>query len=219
MKYKIILASASKRRSKILKECGIPHRVVISNVPEKIDHKRGARFNVLRNARVKAEKIADRYRQGFGITKYSRCTAKIAQSNFLVIGADTVVLSGKRLIGKPKTAKEARSLLGTFSGKTILVYTGLYVIDVKKGKSASGIDVSKVRVRRLSREKQDKFIKISGPYDKAGGFSIEGPGAFIFDNIEGSFYNVLGLPVMKLYKLFEKLGVDLLGMEDTHARI
>ena len=193
MKYKIILASASKRRSKILKECGIPHRVVISNVPEKMDHKRGARFNALHNARVKAEKIADRYRQGF------------------VIGADTVVLSGKRLIGKPKTAKEARSLLRTFSGKTILVYTGLYVIDVKKGKSASGIDVSKVRVRRLSREKQDKFIKISGPYDKAGGFSIEGPGAFIFDNIEGSFYNVLGLPVMKLYKLFEKLGVDFLG--------
>ncbi len=134
MKYKIILASASKRRSKILKECGIPHRVVISNVYEKMDHKKGARFNALRNARIKAENIAGRCKQGFGITKYSRCTAKIAQSNFLVIGADTVVLSGKRLIGKQKTAKEARSLLRTFSGKTIFVYTGLYVIDVKKKK-------------------------------------------------------------------------------------
>ncbi len=193
MKYKIILASASNRRSKILKECGIPHRVVISNVLEKMDHKRGARFNVLYNARAKAKKVAARYRQGF------------------VIGADTVVLSGKRLIGKPKTAKEARSLLRTFSGKTILVYTGLYVIDVRKGKSASGIDVSKVRVKRLSREKQDKFIKISGPYDKAGGFSIEGPGTFVFDNIEGSFYNILGLPMIKLDELFEKLGVDFLG--------
>ena len=192
MKYKIILASASKRRSKILKECGIPHRVIISNVPEKIDHKRGAEFNVLHNARVKAERIADRYKEGF------------------VIGADTVVLSGKRLIGKPKTRKEARSLLGAFSGKTILVYTGLYVIDVKKQKSASGIDVSKVRVKRLSRKKIDKFLKIAGPHDKAGGFSIEGPGAFIFDDIEGSFYNVLGLPMMKLDELFEKLSVDLL---------
>ena len=84
--------------------------------------------------------------------------------NGLVIGADTVVLSGKRLIGKPKTAKEARSLLSAFSGKTILVYTGLYVIDVKKGKSASGIDVSKVHVKRLSRQKQDKFIRMSGLY-------------------------------------------------------
>ncbi|MCK4463379.1 MAG: septum formation protein Maf [Candidatus Omnitrophica bacterium] len=193
MKYKIILASASKRRSKILKECGIPHRVVASNVPEKMDHKMGAKLSVLHNARVKAEKIATRYKEGF------------------VIGADTVVLLEKRLIGKPKTPKEARSFLKTFSGKTILVYTGLCVIDVKKRKSAKGIDVSKVRVKRLSRKKIYEFVKIAGPNDKAGGFSIEGPGAFIFDNIEGSFYNILGLPMMKLDELFEKLGVDLLS--------
>ncbi|MBL7170842.1 MAG: septum formation protein Maf, partial [Candidatus Omnitrophica bacterium] len=161
MKHKIILASASKRRSKILKECGIPHRVVVSNVLEKMDHKRGAKFNVFYNARVKAEKIADRpprgYKEGF------------------VIGADTVVVVGKHLIGKPKTRKEARALLNAFSGKTIVVYTGLCVIDVKKRTSASGIDVSKVRVKRLSRKKIDKFVKIAGPHDKAGGFSIEGP--------------------------------------------
>ncbi|NQV04558.1 MAG: Maf family protein, partial [Candidatus Omnitrophica bacterium] len=78
MKHKIILASASKRRSKILKECGIEHTVVISNILEKMDHKKGARLNVLYNARLKAEKVADRYRKGF------------------VIGADTVVLLGKR---------------------------------------------------------------------------------------------------------------------------
>jgi septum formation protein len=192
MKYKIILASASKRRSKILKACGITHRVVISNTLEKMDHKRGARFNVLHNARVKAKKIAGRYRQGF------------------IIGADTVVLLGKRLIGKPKTRKEARALLEAFSAKTILVYTGLCVIDAKKGKSASGLDVSKVRVRRLSRKEIDKFINVAGPHDKAGGFSIEGPGAFVFDNIEGSFYNILGLPMMKLEQLFKKLGMNLL---------
>ena len=192
MKYRIILASASKRRSKILKECGIAHRVVVSNVPEKMDHKRGARFNVLRNARAKAEAIADRHRSGF------------------IIGADTVVLLKKRLIGKPKTRKEAQVLLKAFSGKTIVVYTGLWVIDVKKRKSASGIDVSKIHLRRLSRKEIDKFVKISGPHDKAGGFSIEGPGAFIFDNIEGSFYNILGLPMMKLDELFKKLGVGLL---------
>ncbi|MEA3328121.1 MAG: Maf family protein [Candidatus Omnitrophota bacterium] len=193
MKHKIILASASKRRSKILKECGILHRVVISNILEKMDHEKGVKFNVLHNARAKAETIAGRYKEGF------------------VIGADTVVLSGKRLIGKPKTKKEARSLLRVFSGKIILVYTGLCVIDAKKEKSASGVSVSKVRVKRLSRKKMDEFLKIAGPHDKAGGFSIEGPGVFIFDNIEGSFYNVLGLPMMKLDELFKKLGVDLLS--------
>ena len=190
--HKIILASASKRRSKILTECGISHKVVISNASEKMDHEKGAKSNVLHNARIKAEKIAGKYKQGF------------------IIGADTVVVLGKRLIGKPKTKKEAISFLKAFSAKTILVYTGLCVIDVKKGKSASGIDVSKIRLKKLSPKKIANFVKVAGPYDKAGGFSIEGPGAFIFDNIEGSFYNILGLPMMKLNQLFEKLDVNLL---------
>ena len=190
---RIILASASKRRSKILEECGIPHRVVKSGVFEKMDRKKGAKFNVLHNARIKAEKIAGRYKKS------------------IIIGADTVVLLGKRIIGKPKTRKEAKSLLRAFSGKTILVYTGLYVVDSKTGKSASAVDISSVRVRKLPREEINKFVKIAGPHDKAGGFSIEGPGALIFDNIKGSFYNVLGLPMIKLSELFRKIGVDLLG--------
>jgi septum formation protein len=192
MKHEVILASASRRRSKILKRCGIPHRVVISNVPEKMDHARGARYNVLYNAGVKAGAIAKRYRRGF------------------IIGADTVVLLGKRLIGKPKTKREARRLLAAFSGKTILVYTGLCVIDARSGRSARGVDVSKIRVKKLSRRTIDRFVKRAGPHDKAGGFSIEGPGTFIFDCIEGSFYNILGLPMMKLNELFERLGAGLL---------
>ncbi len=192
MKYKIILASASKRRSKILKECGIAHRVDVSNACEKMDCKRGARFSVLHNAQAKAEKISDRYKEGF------------------IIGADTVVLLGKRLIGKPATKRQAKSFLKAFSGKTLFVYTGLCVIDAKKGKSVTAVDISKVYVRKLLTGEIDKFVRIAGPHDKAGGFSIEGPGTFIFDNIEGSFYNILGLPMMKLDELFRKLGVDLL---------
>ncbi len=191
MKHRIILASASKRRSRILRECGIPHRVLVSGAPEKMEHKKGARFNALCNARGKAQRIA--YRQGEGF----------------IIGADTIVLLGKRLIGKPKTGKEAKRLLKAFSAKTILVYTGLCVIDAAKGKSACAVEVSKIRVKKLSRKEINEFVKIAGPHDKAGGFSIEGPGAFIFDNVEGSFYNILGLPPAKLHELFEKLGVDL----------
>ncbi|MDX1778898.1 MAG: Maf family protein [Thermodesulfobacteriota bacterium] len=194
MKHSIILASASKRRSKILKECGIKHKVAVSNVPEKMDNKRGARFNVLHNARVKAEKIAADYKEGY------------------IVGADTVVLLGRQLIGKPKTKGEAKSFLKSFSGKTLLVYTGLCVIDAKTGKLVTGVDKSKVWVRKLSQGEIDRFVKIAGPHDKAGGFSIEGTGTFIFDNIRGSFYNILGLPMMKLDELFRELGVDLLGL-------
>jgi septum formation protein len=194
MKHSIILASASKRRSKILKECGIKHRVAVSNAPEKMDHKRGIRFNVLHNARIKAEKIAARQKEGY------------------IIGADTVVLLGRQLIGKPKTKGEAKAFLNLFSGKTLLVYTGLWVIDAKKGKSVSGVDKSRIWVRELSKGEIDKLVNIAGPYDKAGGFSIEGTGTFIFDNIKGSFYNILGLPMMKLDKLFRELGVNLLDL-------
>ena len=192
MHHTIILASASRRRSKILKECGIAHRVAVSNACEKMDCKKGARCTVVHNARAKAETVAERYKDGF------------------IIGADTLVLLGKQLIGKPKTKNEAVLFLKAFSGKTLSVYTGLCVIDAKKGTSVTAADVSRVCVRKLSPEEIDAFVKIAGPHDKAGGFSIEGPGTFIFDNISGSFYNILGLPMMKLDHLFRKLGVDLM---------
>ena len=192
MKYRIILASASKRRSKILGECGIKHEVIVSGVTEGIDNKKSAKITVLLNAQAKSKKVASRYRTGF------------------IIGADTIVLAGKRLLGKPKTKKEAKEFLKLFSGKTLSVYTGLCVIDAKSGIAVSAAEKSKIYVRKLSTKEINRFVKIAVSNDKAGGFSIEGPGTFIFDNIQGSFYNILGLPMAKLNSLFQKLGVDLL---------
>lgn len=192
MKYKIILASASKRRTEILKECGIKHKVVISGFTEKIDNKKSPKINVLLNAQAKGKKVASRYKTGF------------------IIGADTIVLVGKRLLGKPKTKKEAKGFLKLFSGKTLFVYTGLCVIDAKRGVAVSAVEESKIYVRKLSEKEINRFVKIAVSHDKAGGFSIEGPGTFIFDNIQGSFYNILGLPMHKLNHLFKKLGFDLL---------
>ncbi len=192
MKYRIILASASKRRAKILKECGIKHKVVISGVYEQIDNKKSAKINVLFNAQAKAKKVASKYKGGF------------------IIGADTIVLIGKRLLGKPKTKKEAKVFLKRFSGKTLFVYTGLCVIDAKRQVAVSAVEKSRIYVRKLSAKEINRFVKIAVSDDKAGGFSIEGPGTFIFDNIQGSFYNILGLPMARLNHLFKKLGVDLL---------
>ena len=192
MKHRIILASGSKRRSKILKECGIKHKVVVSRAFEQIDNKKSAKINVLFNAQAKAKKVASKYKAGF------------------VIGADTIVLAGKRLIGKPKTKKEAKEFLKLFSGKEIFVYTGLCVIDTKSQIAVSAVEKSKIYVRKLSPKEIERFVKIAISHDKAGGFSIEGAGTFIFDNIQGSFYNILGLSMARLNDLFMKLGVDLL---------
>jgi len=195
----IILASNSKRRHEILVSCGIRHKVVPSNAVEYMTISRLPEQVVMINARIKAEIVAKRFKSGY------------------VIGADTVVLIGggrgrplQKIIGKPKNAKHAKKMLKEMSGKTIRVYTGLCVIDVKKENLISDYEKSLVTVKKLKDKEIPGYFKLLGPYDKAGGFSIEGPGSFIFDNIKGSYFNVLGLPTAKLKEMFEKLGVDIL---------
>lgn len=144
------------------------------------------------NARIKAQAVAKKVKSG------------------CVIGADTVVLLGARIIGKPKNASSAKKMLKEMSGKTISVYTGLCVIDVKRSALIADYEKSLVTVKKLASKDIPRYFKLLGPYDKAGGFSIEGPGSFIFDNIKGSYFNVLGLPTAKLLEMFKKLGVDIL---------
>ena len=188
----IILASNSKRRHEILALCGIKHKVVASNAVEYMTVSRLPEQVAMINGRIKAEAVAKRFKSGY------------------VIGADTVVLVGKEIIGKPKNAKHAKKMLKEMSGKTISVYTGLCVIDIKKEKLISDYEKSLVTVKKLKTKEIPAYFKLLGPYDKAGGFSIEGVGSFIFDDIKGSYFNVLGLPTAKLKEMFEKLGVSIL---------
>ena len=189
---KIILASGSKRRHQILASCGIRHRVVPSNAAEYMYVSKLPEQVAMINARIKAETIAEKNRSGF------------------IIGADTVVLLGSKIIGKPGDAGHAKKMLREMSGRTIAVYTGLCVIDAAKRKALSDYEKSLVTVKKLASSDVSKYFKLLGPYDKAGGFSIEGPGSFIFDDIKGSYFNVLGLPTAKLQGMFKKLGVDIL---------
>ncbi|MFC1620664.1 Maf family protein [Candidatus Omnitrophota bacterium] len=184
----IILASGSKRRSKILSSCRIKHRVIVSSAKESMKGKLPSAV-AIKNACLKAQSI---------------------KSSGYIIGADTVVLLGKSIIGKPRNAAHAKSMLKAMSGKTIAVYTGLCVIDTGNKKMVTGYERSEVKVKRIRPSEISRYFKLLGPYDKAGGFSIEGVGSFIFDDIKGSYFNVLGLPMAKLKELFEKLGVDIL---------
>ena len=188
----IILASNSKRRHEILALCGIKHKVVASNAVEYMTVSRLPQQVAMINARIKAEAVAKKFKSGY------------------VIGADTVVLLGKKIIGKPRNAKHAKKMLKEMSGKTISVYTGLCVIDIKKENLISDYEKSLVTVKKLKTKEIPAYFKLLGPYDKAGGFSIEGVGSFIFDDIKGSYFNVLGLPTAKLKEMFEKLGVSIL---------
>ena len=188
----IILASSSKRRREILTSCGIKHKVVPSNAVEYMTVSRFPEQVAMINARIKAETVTKKFKSGY------------------IIGADTVVLLGKKIIGKPKNAAHAKNMLKEMSGKTISVYTGLCVIDVKKENFILDYEKSLVTVKKLKTKDLLVYFKLLGPYDKAGGFSIEGVGSFIFDDIKGSYFNVLGLPTARLKEMFEKLGVSIL---------
>lgn len=188
----IILASSSKRRREILASCGIRHKVVASNAVEYMTVSKLPEQVAMINARIKAETVAKKFKSGY------------------VIGADTVVLLGGKVIGKPENASHAKKMLKKMSGKTIAVYTGLCLVDVKKENLISDYEKSLVTVKKLKDREIPGYFKLLGPYDKAGGFSIEGVGSFIFDDIQGSYFNVLGLPMAKLKEMFKRLGVSIL---------
>lgn len=193
----IVLASGSKRRREILASCGIKYRVVVSGVKE-IVHCKSPSLTAMFNARLKAEAVSKRMKSGY------------------VIGADTVVLLNKKIIGKPRDAKHAKQMLKAMSGKSISVWTGLCVINVKTGQKVLDYEKSIVKVKRIKPEELNKYFKQLGPYDKAGGFSIEGIGSIIFDNIKGSYFNILGLPMGLLNDILKRFGIDLVDIIDFY---
>ena len=188
----IILASASERRSQILNSCRIDHLVIPSDADEIMEGGGSVEEIVKRNAEAKASKIA-------------RDADKI-----VIIGADTLVTHGKDIIGKPRDEEAAKDLLRKFSGSDIEVYTGLCVLDTSSGKKAVGSDKSEIKVASMAKSEVEDYFKHLAPYDKAGGFSIEGIGALLFDDIRGSYFNILGLPVKLLNELFREIGLNLL---------
>ena len=189
---RIILASESKRRSVILRDCNIGHVVIPSRIKEVHRGTKRPGALVILNARKKAEAIAIKAKQG------------------IIIGVDTLVLFKGKLVGKPRTKREAKRMLTAFSGNQIKVYSGIYIMDLDDSKEASGFDKTSLRIKKIPRMDIDKYFRLLGPYDKAGGFSIEGVGSIVFDDISGSYFNVLGLPMGKLQELFQNIGLDLL---------
>jgi len=189
---KIILASRSKARKNLLKELGVKFEVAYSSAKEdKVPVGGRVEKLVVKNALRKAAGVAERFNSG------------------VVIGADTLVLAGKKVIGKPKSLKDAFNTLRFLSKKPQWVYTGLAVIDVDNGKAFTDYEKTKVYVYRLTDREIRNYFKRTSPLDKAGSFDIQGLGGIFIERIEGCFYNVVGLPLAKLAKLLKKTRVDI----------
>ena len=194
---KIILASASPRRKEIFKKTGLKFKVDESNCDEKANP--GLKPHELAQflSRAKARDVARRYR------------------NALVIAADTIVISGRKIFGKPGGEEQAREMLKTLSGKAHSVITGFTIIDTAGRKELSRSVETKVYVKRLGADEIEAYIRSGEPFGKAGAYGIQGLGAVIVKKIEGDFFNVMGLPLNALAESLKKFGVHVLYQNEV----
>ena len=203
---KIILASASPRRHELLDLLGIGHEVI----PCKEDEKQ-LRVVEKSNPEMKQKITPKTIEQLVLELAYQKasCVAKILptnkKKNTLVIGADTIVVLDDEIIGKPKSKKEAISMLQKLLGNIHEVYTGLCVIDLNADKILSAVEKTAVSMIEWPIEKIEAYIEAEDVLDKAGGYAIQGKGAAMIDRVEGCYYNVMGLPLSRLVIMLEKL--------------
>jgi septum formation protein len=180
----IILASSSPRRREFLRQLGILFEVVAPAIDEKPDKGESPARFARRVAVDKARKVAE----------------KVGR-NRTVIAADTIVVLGDRILGKPKDAADAKRMLRALSGRWHEVITGVCVMS--RGRVRSFVTGTKVQFKKLNPREINFYVRSGEPMDKAGAYAIQGIGGFMVRGIRGSYSNVVGLPVAELVEVLK----------------
>ena len=191
----LILASKSPRRSDLLNQAGYPFLVEVSEADELTDNSLEPQELVMENARLKAQAVYERLKP-----------------QYPVLGADTVVALDGEIFGKPKDNKNAAEMLRKLSGKAHYVFTGLALI--YQGKVYKDVSATKVFFAELTDAMIERYIASGEPHGKAGAYAVQGRAAAFISRIEGSFSNVVGLPIYLLTETAKKAGVDLYDSND-----
>jgi septum formation protein len=191
----LILASGSPRRRTRLAGCGIPFEVIPASIDERPFLHETAAAYVRRLALSKAEVVARRHPQR------------------LVLGADTIVSLDGNLLGKPVDSHDARRMLTLLKGCTHEVLTGVAVLRLEtpadpSPQSASEVVVSLVRLRHYTDATIDWYLATDEPADKAGAYAVQGLGAALVEQVEGSYTNVIGLPLTETLELLRRFGLS-----------
>lgn len=185
----LILASGSPRRRELLEQIGAAYEVKVGTYAEDVPKNDDPEKFVIRQAAGKAASVAEKY------------------TGQWVLGADTVVVSDGKILGKPGSDEEAVSMLQRLSGKTHAVYTG---IALRKDDGVwTHAEKTLVTFRTLSDEEIRAYVATKEPRDKAGAYGIQGRGAVLVEQIEGDYANVVGLPLSALYVLAGIAGMSL----------
>jgi septum formation protein len=183
----IVLASRSPRRRVLLKQLGLEFKIHPSRIPEEFDSRRLPEENAKRLATAKAVEVSGKY------------------SNAIIISADTIVVLGKRVLGKPASGADAARMLRMLSGKEHMVITAFTIFDCRTGKNVTGTERTRVKFRRINVREIRSYVASGSPMDKAGAYGIQDDyGAVFVEKVNGCFYNVVGFPLMKFHLTFRK---------------
>lgn len=210
---RFVLASASPRRAELLRQIGIESEVIPSRIEEKITSAEPSRI-VMELSRQKAEEVAERIGEAAENPEGSAerpgesagRLGKMNDSRTVVIGSDTVVSSGGQILGKPSDRQAARAMLIQLQGKSHDVYTGVTLIGAGKKRTFSV--GTKVEVYPMTEQEIEDYLDTGESMDKAGAYGIQGRFAAYIKGIEGSYTNVVGLPVGRLYQEIKQLLAD-----------
>jgi len=192
----IVLASSSPRRQQILSNLGLKYEIDVCLSEPEWSGERPCE-HAQRSAYHKAKDVLNR-RMRNGIKR---------KEELIVIGADTIVVYEGKVIGKPNNEDDAIKMLCTLCGKTHSVISGIAVVSCAR--EEVDYEETKVHFREVSEEAIKRYVRTGEPFDKAGGYAIQGLAAPMIDFIEGDYYNVVGLPVAKLFHILEKFGIEL----------
>ncbi len=187
---KLILASTSPRRKSLLSLFGIPFTVIPANIDEGRLPGESPLEYVSRLAREKAQRVGGAHKG-------------------LVLAADTIVVDGEELLGKPADEAEAVRMLRQLRGRTHQVYTGIALLDSEKGETYEDICCTDVPMRNYSEAEIDAYIATGDPMDKAGAYAIQHPGFHPVEGLAGCFASVMGLPICHLIPGLRRFGYEI----------
>lgn len=175
-----ILASASPRRQELLRSLGLKFKTIPAHVNEDYIDGESPRKHVKRLAQDKALTLSHKYPDAW------------------VLGADTIVVIDDLILGKPKNKTQARQMLERLSGREHKVFTGFTITRRLSSVIKTKVVRSAVRFKPISAEEMEWYISCNEPYDKAGGYAVQGKGAYFIQAIRGSYTNVIGLPLCEV---------------------
>lgn len=188
MLEKIILASSSPRRRELIEKFALPCEIVTAETEEVFNPERSVEDNLIAVAVKKSEAAAKK---------------RTLLPGEVLISADTIVCLDGEVIKKPRNEEDALNILTALSGRTHEVISGVSVSDSTKNLSFT--ETTYVKFAELSQKEILSYIATKEPMDKAGAYGIQGTGALFIEKIDGCYYNVMGLPVAKLYRVLVKL--------------